>query len=112
MTFVNKSRTYKEASNGPHSKGWEKAIDTKYQMLQTTSTFEWVPELLEGRKPIGSQIVLRLKWDKDGNITKYKAHIIARGFSQIPGQDFTDTFLSIAKLTTLWTLISIIAHKR
>ena len=101
MTFANKPRTYKEASNGPHSKEWEKAIDTEYQTLQNIGTFEWVPKLPEGRKSIGSQIVFRFKQDGDGNITKYKACIVTRGFSQIPGQDFTDTFSSVAKFTTL-----------
>jgi len=111
VTFANEPRTYKEASNGPHSKEWEKAIDTEYQTLQTTGIFKWVSELLERRKPIGSWIVFRLKQDEDGNITKYKVRIIARGFSQIPGQDFTNTFLSVAKFITLWTLIFIITHK-
>ena len=111
MTFASKPRTYKEASNGPHSKEWEKAIDTEYRTLQHTGTFEWVPELPEGRKPIESRIVFRLKRDGDGKITKYKARIVAKGFSQIPGQDFTDTFSSVAKFTTLRTLLSIIAHK-
>jgi len=86
-------------------------IDTEYRILQNTGTFEWVPKLPEGRKSIGSRIVFRLKRDGDGNITKYKARIVARGFSQIPGQDFTDTFSSVAKFTTLGTLLSIIAHK-
>ena len=112
VTFANKPRTYKKASNGPHSKEWEKAIDTEYQTLQNTSTFEWVPKLPEGRKSIGSWIIFRLKQDGDGNITKYKAHIIARGFLQISGQDFTNTFSSVTKFTTLRTLLSIITHKR
>ena len=54
VIFVNELRTYKEVFNGLHLKEWKKVIDTKYQMLQTTGTFEWVPELSEGRKPIGS----------------------------------------------------------
>jgi len=112
VTFANEPRTYKEASNGPHSKEWEKAIDTEYRTLQITGTFEWVPKLPEGRKSIGSRIIFRLKRDGNGNITKYKARIVARGFSQIPGQDFTDTFSSVAKFTTLRTLLSTIAHKR
>jgi len=112
VTFGNEPRTYKEASNSPHSKEWEKVIDTEYQILQTTSTFKWVLKLLEGRKPIGSWIVFRLKWDEDGNIIKYKTHIVAKGFSQIPGQDFTDTISSAAKFMILQTLISIIAHTR
>jgi len=111
VTFANESRTYKKASNGLHSKEWKKAIDTEYQTLQNTGTFKWVPKLSEGRKSIGSGIIFRLKWDGNGNITKYKACIVARGFLQIPGQDFTDTFSSVTKFTTLRTLLSIIAHK-
>ena len=87
------------------------ALQWPTHQLQNTGTFEWVPELPEEGKPIGSRIVFQLKQDGDGNITKYKACIIAKGFSQIPGQDFTDIFSSVAKFTILRTLLSIVAHK-
>ena len=34
-----------------------------------------------------------------------------KGFSQVPGEDFTETFSSVAKFTTLQAFLSIVAHE-
>jgi hypothetical protein len=39
--------------------------------------------------------------DKDGNITKYKARLCARGFTQVPGIDFKDTYAPVASSTSI-----------
>src|SRR4051794_20382309 len=41
------------------------------------------------------------KMDKGGNITKYKARPCARGFTQIPGIDFQDTYAPVASSTSI-----------
>ena len=58
-----------------------------------------------------SKIVLKEKHDGDGNIVKLKARIVAKGFDQVPGQDYELTFASVAKFTTLRMLLSIVAHE-
>src|SRR5271154_1077835 len=88
------------------SKQWEEAIATEFKQLKLSGTFEWVKDLPSGRKAIGSKIVFREKRDGNGKVTKYKARIVAKGFSQVPGQDFHFTYSSVAKFTTLRALIS------
>ena len=84
-----------------YSKQWEKAIATEYDTLRNTGTFEWVPSLPHGRKAVGSRFVFREKHDGNGNLVKQKARIVAKGFSQVPGEDFSEMFSSVAKFTTL-----------
>jgi len=69
-----------------------------------------VDRLPNGRKAIGSHIVFCEKRDGHGNLVKFKAHIVAKGFSQIPGEDFTDIFSSVAKFSTLQIFLSYIAY--
>src|ERR1700731_1596033 len=90
-----------------HAKQWEKAVEAELEQLRSSGTFEWVPSVPDGRKPIGSRIVFQTKRDGDGNVVKYKARIVAKGYSQIPGQDFEHTFSSVARLTTLRTLLAL-----
>lgn len=50
---------------------------------------------------MGSKIILKEKSDENEKHAKYKAHIIAQGFFQVPGIDYNEKFLSVAKFTTL-----------
>ena len=103
--------TYREAMKTAHAKQWEKAVEAELEQLRSSGTFEWVPSVPDGRKPIGSRIVFQTKRDGDGNVVKYKARIVAKGYSQIPGQDFEHTFSSVARLTTLRTLLALSARE-
>ena len=40
---------------------------------------------------------------------KFKAQIVAQGFLQVPGLDFTKTFLSVARFTTLRIFLALTA---
>ena len=96
--------TYQEAMCSPHAKDWEKAVAVELEQLHTSRMFEWVPRVPDGWKVIGSQIVFQTKRDGDGKVVRYKVWVVAKGYSQVPGQDFTATFASIACLTMLQTL--------
>ena len=51
-------------------------------------------ELSVGRKPIGSKWVFKKKTNAEGKVEKYKARLIAKGYSQVSGIDFGDIFFS------------------
>jgi hypothetical protein len=53
-----------------------------------------------GRKAIGNHWVLEFKEDNKGGPV-YKAHLVAQGFSQIPGVDYGATFAPILKTASL-----------
>jgi len=53
------------------------------------------------KKAVGSRIVFKEKLDGYGKHVKFKAQIVTQGFSQVPGLDFTETFSSVARFTTL-----------
>ena len=89
----------------------EKAIATELEQLRSSGTFEWVSKVPDSRKAIGSRIVFQTKRDGDGKVVRYKARVVAKGFSQVPGQDFEVTFASVARLTTLRALLSMAARE-
>src|SRR5260370_7907662 len=81
-------------------------MDAEVAQLQNLDMFILVP-LLADQKIIGCQWVLMTKHNSDGEIVKYKAQLVAQGFSQIPGMDFDETFLPVMHLKSFCILLVI-----
>ena len=72
-----------------YRKGWEEAMKLEFGGHIKTGTFSMVDRVPEGRKPVSSKWCFTYKTDKEGKITKLKARLIARGFTQIRDVDYT-----------------------
>ena len=57
-----------------------------------------------------SKWVFKIKRNSDGTIAKYKARLVARGFSQEHGIDYTETFEPIVKLSTIRIIMVLAAY--
>lgn len=51
--------------------------------------------------------VFKAKLYANGTIERYKAHLVAKGFTQTKGLDYTDTFSSVVNMTTIRVLFAI-----
>ena len=88
---------------------WKNAIDSEYRQLVNKRVINEIDNLPEGKRAIGSKVVLKEKLDENGNHSKFKARIVAQGFSQIPGIDYDETFSSVAKFNTLRIFLTLAA---
>ena len=80
----------------PLSGQWLDAISAELTQLLEFGTFQFLPksQLPKDRKPLTSRVVYRYKKNAKGKIVKFKARLVVRGFMQIEGIDFIDTFAS------------------
>jgi hypothetical protein len=61
----------------------------------------------EGKLVVTSKWIYKIKHATNGNIEKYKAKFVARGFSQKEGVDYEETFSPVSRYTSIWTIISL-----
>jgi hypothetical protein len=54
----------------------------------------------------GTKWVFRNKQDEHGVVTRNKAWLVAKGYSQVEGLDFDETYAPIARLESIWILLS------
>lgn len=92
-------------------KEWKEAMSEELNALNKNKTWDLV-QLPQNRRPIGSKWVYKIKYKSDGMVERYKARLVARGFSQIEGIDYNETFAPVAKLVIVKALIAIASTKR
>jgi Reverse transcriptase (RNA-dependent DNA polymerase)/gag-polypeptide of LTR copia-type/Integrase core domain/GAG-pre-integrase domain len=103
-------RSLRDALTRSDAELWLAAALEEWNALIAFNVFD-LCNLPPGEHAIGSKLVFKLKYDADGNIERYKARIVAQGFSQIPGRDFDETFAPTVKLSTLRALFALAAIK-
>jgi hypothetical protein len=81
---------------------------SEYNALMKNNTWKLV-ERPENRQIVSSKWVAKHKRDQFGTITRLKGRVVARGFSQIPGVDYNETYAPVAKLASLRILLAIAA---
>ena len=76
--------TYKQAMAGDQKDKWTAACLDEITSHVQNGTWKFT-ELPDGAKPIGSRFVLKIKHTDDESVERYKARLVAQGFSQRPG---------------------------
>lgn len=76
--------------------------------MERNHTWDLVP-LPKGRKLVQCNWIYQTKFTIDGSFDKYKAYLVAKGFSQVPRIDYFETFALVAKMNPISLVLTIIA---
>jgi hypothetical protein len=104
--LIDEPSTYEVAIHRHDHHHWQRAMKTEFDSLMKNGTWT-LCELPPGRKAIRSKWVYKTKTNQDGSVERYKARLVAQGFSQRIGIDYDDTFSPVASMTTIRTLIGL-----
>ena len=96
----------KEALKGSDSEAWKEAADAEYKALMENGTWDLV-ELPEGKNIVGSKWVFKMKYGADGKVERYKARLVAQGYSQEEGIDYNEVFAPVARYSSIRTVLAI-----
>ena len=99
--------TARHALRSKYWNEWLAAMHEELEALKAKDVYEEVSELPPGRKAVQCKWVLRIKRDKDGQISRFKGRLVAKGFTQVFGQDFTFTFAPVARWDSIRSILCI-----
>ncbi|KAL0285048.1 UNVERIFIED_CONTAM: Retrovirus-related Pol polyprotein from transposon RE2 [Sesamum angustifolium] len=87
----------------------KKAMDEEIASIEKNHTWDLV-DLPDEKNLIGVKWMYKINYKEDGSIHKHKARVVAKGYSQQPGVDFTKTFAPVARMETIRILFVISAQ--
>lgn len=101
-------RNYKEAVNGKDKEQWVSGMIKELTNFETRQVLKVVPRssVPDKQKILKSRWVMKKK-EKQGQETVFRARLVVKGYDQIPGVDFTESFALTTNDTTTWTLLVI-----
>ena len=89
---IHKPKSYAEAIRHPvNRRQWQLAINEELNSLLAMGTFK-LRELPPSRHLVTLKWVFRVKYTSSGLVNRFKARLVARGFTQIEGIDYDETF--------------------
>ena len=91
---------YEEAMVSPDSAKWLEAMKSEMGSMYENKVWTLV-DLPDGRQAIENKWIFKKKTDADGNVTVYKAQLVAKGFRQVQGVDYDETFSPVAMLKSV-----------
>jgi hypothetical protein len=94
---------------------WKKTMDEELDQIEKNDTWELVPrpknKNVINTKWVSTKWVFRKKLNEDGQVTRNKARLACKGYAQIEGIDFEETFAPVARMETIHLLLAYACSK-
>lgn len=101
--------TMKAAMKSPHWSYWRAATASEYRSIMQHNTFELVPTPSPAPNLVSCKWVFSVK-EKDGMVVRFKARLVARGFTQQLGIDYEQTYSPVLKYKTLRIILTLVVR--
>jgi hypothetical protein len=87
---------------------WVVAMQEELNNFKRNEVWSLVP--CPKQNIVGTKWVFRNKQDEHGVVTRNKVRLVAKGYSQVAGLDFEETFAPVARLESIRILLAYAAH--
>ena len=94
---------------GCNSESWIGAMRSEIKSMDDNQVWNLV-DLPDGARPVECKWVFKKKIDMDGNVSVYKERLVAKGFRQVQGVDYDETFSPVVMLKSVRIMLAIAAY--
>lgn len=109
-TNIIEPQTYEEAMNSPFRKEWLAAMEAEIDSMHRMKVWD-VVDPVPGRRPIGCRWIFKVKTNESGELDKFKARLVVKGYSQREGIDYNEIFCPVVRFDSLRVVLSIAAEE-
>lgn len=88
---------------------WQQAMAEEFSALQRQGTWSLVPPSPD-KHVVGCKWVFKIKHNQDGSVARHRARLVAKGFHQEQGIDYTETFSPVVKQATIRVVLALVVH--
>jgi hypothetical protein len=89
---------------------WIRAMNEELDQIEKNNTWELVPRP-EDKNVIGSKWVFKNKMNEKGQVVINKSKLVCKGYEQVEGRDFDETFAPVERLETIKMFLAYSCHK-
>ncbi|KAH9679108.1 reverse transcriptase Ty1/copia-type domain-containing protein [Citrus sinensis] len=105
----NEPKTYQEAITSKNSLEWKRAMDEEVESLMKNETWKLIKKP-EKKKAISCKWIYKIKEGIPGaEPRRFKARLVARGFTQREGVDFTEVFSPVVRHASIRVILALMA---
>ncbi|GJS65004.1 putative RNA-directed DNA polymerase [Tanacetum coccineum] len=105
----NDPESFEDTITCNQSAHWREAMEDELNSMTKNNVWE-LAELRKGAKPVGCKWVYKTKLDPNGNVERYKAHLVAKGYTQKEGVDYKETLSPVSRKDSLRIVMALVAH--
>lgn len=95
-----------QALRGPDRDKWTAAMEEELRAFEENNAWVVVSEVPKGKTLVQCMWVYKRKFDSDNSV-RYRARLVAKGFTQKPGIDYDETFSPVVRHSTLRLLFAL-----
>jgi hypothetical protein len=95
-----------EAWSGENSVNWKEATNSEFEPLRKNNPWDLVPPP-NGKNIVGSRWVFKVKHCENGSVDRFKARLVAQGYSQSERVDNQEVFSPVVRYTSIRSLLAV-----
>ena len=98
-----------QANNSSDSQKWIDVMNDVFKSMKDNDIWDLVP-LSESAKPNSCKWIFKTKRDSQGNVERYKARLVIKGFTQREGIDYKEIFSPVSSKDSFEIIMTLVAH--